>query len=269
MEIARPRQRGRWRLLEDLDRWLELPMLLLSLAWLAILIVELAAGESRLLETLGAAIWAVFLVEFVVRLALAPEKGTFLKRNWLTIIALAVPALRILRALSILRAARALRSIRLVRIVGTANRSMNALRRALSRRGAGYVAALTLAVVLLGAAGMLSFEPAREVENGFTSYGDALWWTVMLVSSIGSDYWPLTGEGRLLTALLALYGLAVIGYIAAAFASFFVGRDAEMRSGPLAGAAELRALRAELKSLRQLLESRAAVPAPDSHRPLR
>ena len=49
----------------------------------------------------------------------------------------------------------------------------------------------------------------------------------MLLTSIGSQFWPATTEGRVLTVLLSLYGLAVFGYITAAFASFFVGRDAE------------------------------------------
>jgi voltage-gated potassium channel len=60
---------------------------------------------------------------------------------------------------------------------------MNALRRSLARRGFGYVVGLTVLVLGLGAAGMLSFEPAAEVRGGFTSYGDALWWTAMLLTS--------------------------------------------------------------------------------------
>lgn len=243
-----------WRLLAELDEWLRVPMILLSLVWLAILIIELTGGGSRLLETIALAIWVLFIGEFLLRFALAPDKSEFLRGNWLTLIALIVPALRVFRALAIVRAARALRSLRLVRIVGTANRSMNALRRSLKRRQAGFVAAATTAVILLGAAGMLSFEPASEVDGGFTSFGDALWWTVMLVSSLGSAFWPVTTEGRLLTALLAFYGLGVIGYIAAAFASYFVGRDAERRDGPVAGSAEIAALRDELRQLRMALE---------------
>lgn len=257
MEITNRRVTRRWQLLEQLDEWLNGPMMLLGLAWLAILVIELTSGSSKLLETVGTAIWIVFLAEFALRLALAPEKGDFLKSNWLTIIALIVPAFRLLRGLAFLRAGRALRSLRLVRIVGTANRSMNALRQALKRRRAGYVAAVTVAVVLLGAAGMLNFEPASEVAGGFASYGDALWWTVMLISSIGSAYWPVTTEGRLLTALLALYGLGVIGYIAAAFASFFVGRDAESRSGLVAGRNDIERLRGDIRELRLLIEQGA------------
>jgi voltage-gated potassium channel len=217
----------RLQALDELDAWLRTPMLILSFAWLLLVIFELALGSSRLLETFGTVIWVVFVLEFVLRLTLAPEKARFLKSNWLTVIALLVPALRLVRALRVLRAARALRGIRLVRIVGTANRGMNALRAALKRRGLGYVIALTTVVALLGAGGMLAFEPAGEVDGGFTGYGDALWWTGMLLTTMGSAFWPVTTEGRILCFLLSLYGFGVFGYITASFASFFLGRDAQ------------------------------------------
>lgn len=248
----------RWNVLEDLDEWLRWPMVALSLAWLLIVVAELLWGESDLLSTFGTAIWIVFIAEFLLRLLLAPEKLAFIRRNWLTVLSLAVPALRMFRALRFVRAARALRGARLVRIVGTANRSMKALRSTLRRRRFGYVLGLTALVIVLGAAGMLSFEPAGEVDGGFASYGDALWWTAMLVTSIGSDFWPATTEGRLLTFLLSLYGLAVFGYITASFASFFVGRDAEQAEAPVAGSRDLGALAQEIRELRQAVGSLAA-----------
>lgn len=243
----------RWKTLEQLDDWLRTPMLGLSLAWLTIVVIELTTGASELVTTLGTAIWIVFILEFALRFALAPEKTPFLRRNWLTLIALAVPALRLFRAFAVLRAARGLRGLRLVRIVGTANRSMNALRAALKRRQFGYVMGLTLLVVALGAAGMLNFEPAREVEGGFTSYAHALWWTGMLVASIGSDFWPVTLEGRLLSALLSLYGLAVFGYVTATFATFFLGRDTEMGASAAISPSDLKELKGEILLLRKML----------------
>jgi len=215
--------------LAELEEWLRTPMLLLSAAWLALVVAELAWGESRLLETAGTVIWVVFLAEFLLRLTLAPDKWGFLRANWLSAVALLAPALRLLRGVRLLRLARAARGLRLVRVVGTANRGMNALRAAMRRRGLGYVLALTALVDLLGAAGMFAFERAPEVEGGFRSFGDALWWTSMLLTTMGSEFWPRTPEGRVLCLLLALYAFAVFGYITAAFASFFVGRDAEGR----------------------------------------
>jgi voltage-gated potassium channel len=187
----------------------------------------------------------------------APKKLPFLKSNWLTAIALLAPALRLFAIFRFLRAASALRGFRLVKIVGTANRSMNALRRTLERRKFGYVVGLTLLVIGLGAAGMLNFEPAKEVPGGFHSYGDSSWWTAMLLTSIGSQYWPVTTEGRIHTVLLSLYGFATFGYITATFASYFVGRDAETKEGPVAGSNELQQLAQEVRALRTELERRS------------
>jgi voltage-gated potassium channel len=251
----------RWKTLAKHDQWLQVPMMVMSALLVLFVLVDLTGGGSALLETIGSAIWIVFLAEFALRLTLAPRKLPFLKSNWLTVIALLAPALRLFAVFRFLRAARALRGIRLVRIVGTANRSMNALRRTLERRKFGYVAAFTLLVLFLGAAGMLNFEPAGEVRGGFTSYGDALWWTAMLLTSIGSQFWPATTEGRVLTILLSIYGFATFGYITATFASFVVCRDAEKKAGPVAGSKEMEALIREVRSLKQELQrSPAARP---------
>jgi voltage-gated potassium channel len=149
-------ERERGEILARLEDWLEWPMLALGLAWLALLVVELTRGLSPLLETLSTVIWVVFVADFALKLLLAPRKLDYLKSNWLTLVALALPALRVLRiarAVRVLRFARAARGVRLVRIVTSLNRGMRALGASLGRRGFGYVAALTLVVTLAGAAG--------------------------------------------------------------------------------------------------------------------
>ena len=248
--------------LEQLESWLERPMLVLSFVWLVLVLVELVGGSSLVLEVFGVIVWIIFIIEFGVRLALAPRKGAFLAENWVTVIALVVPALRLLRGIRILRLARGVRGLKLVKVIGTANRGMNALAASLGRQGIGYVLAATLIVNLLGAAGMLAFEPAAEVDGGFESYGDALWWTSMLITTMGSQFWPHTVEGRILCLLLSLYGLAVFGYITASLASFFVGRRANERQGTDVGR-QIESLRADLAGLRQDLRRSAHSPAPE------
>jgi len=249
-QAASPEESDRREMLEQLDDWLDVPMLVLSVIWLGLVLYELGYGSTPPIEALGIAIWIVFIGEFILRFALAPHKRDFLKANWLTVIALLVPALRLFRVFRVFRAARPLRSVRLVRIVGTANRSMGALKSALRRRRFGYVAAMTMLVMALGAAGMLSFEPASEVEGGFTSYGDALWWTAMMLTTIGSQYWPGSTEGRILALLISVYGLAVFGYITASFASFFVGWDAESTTNLPSVSEQITALTKEVAAMR-------------------
>jgi voltage-gated potassium channel len=97
---------------------------------------------------------------------------------------------------------------------------------------------------------MLTFEATAEVEGGFANYADALWWTGMLLTTMGSEIWPRSLEGRILCFLLSLYGFAVFGYITASFASFFVGRDAASPEADTPSSGDLAALQAEIAALR-------------------
>jgi len=244
-------ERERYELLQRLEDWLETPMLVLGFAWLALLVVELIWGESPSFEIIGTIIWVIFILTFAVEFVLAPHKVVYLKSNWLTVISLLIPALRIFRVFRVfrlLRLARAGRSLRLLRVVSSLNRVMHALGASLSRRGFGYVLTLTVLVAFAGAAGMYAFE--NEAPGGLKSYGEALWWTAMVMTTMGSQYWPQTVEGRLLCVFLALYAFAVFGYVTATLATFFVGRDAENDEAELAGAKQLAALREEVIALR-------------------
>src|SRR5690606_8904528 len=222
----------------------------------ALFVVEAVHGLSPFLAAMGYVIWGMFALQFFVELAVAPRKSRYLRNNWLTAVALAVPALRMLRVLRVVRlgrmagTARALRGARMVRIVSSLNRGMRALRAGMRRRGLSYVLLLTLIVVTAGAAGMYAFEG----NAAFDSYGAALWWTAMLITTIGSDYWPLTPGGRLLCLLLSVYGLAVFGYVTAALASFFIGRDIQDASGAVAHGPTLADLHGEISRLREQLK---------------
>ena len=242
----------RYELLRRLEDSLETPMLVLAFVWLALLVGELIWGESLMFEVLGTIIWVIFILDFAVAFVLAPHKIAYLKNNWLTALSLLVPALRLFRfsrVFRLFRLARMGRSLRLLRVVSSLNRGMRALGASLSRRGFGYVLALTVLVTFTGAAGMYAFENAAP--GGLKSYGEALWWTTMVLTTMGSQYWPLTIEGRVLCVFLSLYAFAVFGYVTATLATFFIGRDAEDDEAELAGARQLAALREEMIALRE------------------
>lgn len=242
----------RYEILKRLEDWLETPLLILGFVWLGLLIFEFVWGENTYLNTLSNLIYIIFIVDFAVKLILAPDKTDYLKNNWLTIIALAVPALRIFRIFRVVRifqAARVARSLRLVRVLTSLNRGMKALAASFGRRGVSYVIVLSLIVIFAGAAGMYAFE--NDVEGtALNSYGNAVWWTAMLLTSIGSDYFPQTAEGRILCFIIAVYGFAVFGYVTATLATFFVERDAENKESSIANAKQLDNLQTEIASLR-------------------
>ena len=253
-EVREEISNERREILNQLENWLEMPMLILSIIWLGLFIIEAIWGVSPFLDTLSNVIWVIFWIDFAVKFILAPEKWNYVKSNWLTVLALALPAFRLFRAFRafrLLRLARAARGLRLVRLLTSLNRGMRALGSSFGRRGFGYVLVVTLIVLFVGAAGMYSFE--NEVESGFASYADALWWTAMLLTSIGSESFPKTAEGRMLCLVLAVYGFAVFGYMTATLATFFIRRDTEQSADCEPPISELKS---EIAELRRILTDR-------------
>ena len=257
-------ERQRWEVLHDLEEWLERTIQWLALVWIVLLVVEFVWGLNPVLDGLVWVIWALFVGDFALRLALAPKKWQFLQGNWLTIISLAVPALRIFamfKAVRLLRLTQTVRGARLVRVVSSVNRSMNTLRAYLARHRLGYLLALTGVVTLAGAAGMWELEGAHAVAGGFVSFGDAFWWTAMIMTTLGSAYWPQTPEGRVLAFLLSAYALSIFGYITAFLATFFIGRDANTQAGAPSAEA-IAGLSAQVEALRRELRAVQAGDAP-------
>jgi voltage-gated potassium channel len=267
--------RERSRFVRQLAAMLDRPMTVLAFVWIGLLIIDMTHGLTGWLDALNYVIWGIFIVHFLVEFLLAPYRKAYLRRNWLTAVSLLLPALRVLRvfrAFRVLRGARAVRSAGLMRLLTSLNRGINAVRRSMRRRGLGYVAMTTLLAVFAGAAGMYFFENPSALREagyshvadrggGFDTYGDAVWWTAMTITTMGADYFPKTAEGRLLCWVLALYAFAVFGYITASIASFFI--DADRRS-PAGGseaksvAAEVAALRSQVAALMQELRERSS-----------
>ncbi|MDQ3653989.1 MAG: ion transporter [Chloroflexota bacterium] len=241
-------QDQRWELLAHLQAILDPAMAGLGLVFLGLLLLDYSAielsdaGNSRLYWALQA-IWATFLIEFAVRLIVAPAKGAFLRSNWLGALSLALPFLRPVRAF---RAARALRSLSLVRFLGGINRGIRVVRAVTRGRQFAWVGALTVMVMLAGAVGVRFFD--RGVEDApIQSFGSALWWSAAMVTTINNELYAVSLEARVLAILMRIFAVSVFGYITASIASYFIGTA---RDGTGDGN-ETEALRSEIAALRR------------------
>ncbi len=249
----------RSEILQQLDNWLETPMLVLGMIWLGLFVVELVWGLNPLLEALGITIWIAFILDFCLKFLLAPRRMAYLQHNWLLVLSLFIPALRTLRILRILQplqSIHAIRGLQLLQVMTRTNKGMRMLAISIGRRGFGYVIGATTIVTLIGAAGIYAFEHESSIgstvpiSHGINDYAEALWWTAMVMTTIGSDYFPKTAEGRLLCFLLSLYAVGVCGYMTATLATFFVSQDSEDETSKLMGKISTQTLQEEIAALR-------------------
>lgn len=254
------RERGRrHRAQIVVSSWFDIVLSSLALVMVALLVVEFTAdlGDewSRRVTLAQLAIWLVFVAAFVVEFGLAASKTRYLRRNWITVIALVIPMFRILRvfsALRILRTARAARSLSILRASTTVNSAARSVAEFLRISQFGYAVLLTVLVTFVGAAGGYLLE--RGSSSGIDSYGDALWWSATIVTTVNSPLEAVTFEGRIVAIILRIFGVTVIGYITARLAVYFLGRESSEKKR---SETELRAMHDEIVRLRELLERRS------------
>jgi hypothetical protein len=154
--------------LSAFEKKLELPMLFVTFAWLFVLIIELVYGTTAALSAFGTSIWVIFILYFGLRLTISGSRRSFLRKNWIVVLAILASVLRLipfLQSFGGVRAVTATFGMQVVWIFASADQGMRSVRRALGRRGTGYALAFTFVVIFAGAAGMLHFEAGASA-NG-------------------------------------------------------------------------------------------------------
>lgn len=212
---------------ERWDRLVEWPLAAASVVFLAVyawLVIGRpgAAGQALALGVTSA-VWLVFAIDYVVRLRLVPDRRRWFVRN---LHLLALVALPFFRPLYLLRLVALLGA--LGRVTSTAFRGRVIL----------YVVASTALIVGMGSLAVLDAE--QDAPGALiTTYGDALWWAMTTVTTVGyGDLYPVTVAGRVLAVFLMLSGVALVGAVTATLASWFVERVQLAREAEKAARAE-------------------------------
>jgi voltage-gated potassium channel len=217
-----------------------LGLVFLAVYALPILAPDLSPPYQTACRAVSLIVWIVFVVDFVARLVLARDRREFARRNWLDLVIIALPMMRPLRAV------RGLVGLRAIGRGGSPfSRSQVVVR----------VAATVAAGAVVAALAMLDAERANPNAN-IKSFGDALWWALSTMATVGyGDRYPTTAEGRLVAGGLMLGGVALLGVITASLASWFVERLGQATRVEQETLAVVRALRGELDALREELRA--------------
>lgn len=201
--------------------WLDPPM-----AWLGVLFALLVGFElavpvspatASALTGVGWAIWGIFLLEYAVSLYAADNRLRFIRNHWVSALGLIVPTLRALRFLRLLRIGRALP---VARVLTSSYRAAGSTRRLMSSR-MRYLAAVTTIVIV----GLAELAFLFELDNRtFDSFPDALLWSATAVIGMQGDPIPATIPGRLTMLAGFIWGLVVLGALAATIGTYLVDR---------------------------------------------
>jgi voltage-gated potassium channel len=202
---------------EKWERRTEVPMLIVSLVFLVVILIpliftQLPVPVRQVLTVVETLLWVAFVVDYVIRFLLAPNRWRFFYTHIPELIVIAVPVLRPLRSLQ---------ALRLLRLGGLAGAATRFARRSL--RNAVLLAVAVSAIVVLTVAGVVLIFERGNPQATITTYPDALWWAISTLTTVGyGDVYPVTAGGKVAALVLMLTGIALVGVLTAAIAAWFV-----------------------------------------------
>jgi voltage-gated potassium channel len=241
---------------------LNTPMMIaaaLTLPMVAISESHPGGGLEVVARTLNWVTWTAFAIELVVMLAVVPNRRLWLRHHPLDpfIVVFTPPLLP-----PGLQGLRVLRLLRLVRLMRLAQLS----REVFSLQGLHYAMFLALLTVVGGGALFVAFEKHSQHLTDW----DGIYWAVTTMTTLGSNIYPTTTGGEVVSAFILIIGIGFVALLTGAFAQRFLSPEiaeveeeleAEQASAEQLAMRELLAVREQLEALevamQRLVDERA------------
>ena len=161
--------------------------------------------------------------------------------------------------LPFLRPFRLLRLVRFVRVGVALGLNVQVVSDIASQKGTKVIAATVILILVAGASLTFLFERAEDGAN-LTSYGDALWWAGVTMSTVGyGDHYPITPAGRGVAFALMLFGIAMLSAMTATIAAYLVRESDDEQITMSDLLRHIQELKAEVAELRRERDVGSAV----------
>jgi voltage-gated potassium channel len=234
---------------------LDVAVVAAALLTIPLTVAQVRSPDDRLLHEADWVVWVVFLIEYVVRFRLAPDRARFVRRQWLLLAVVVLTFPGFPHVLALAGATRVFVAARVLRLIVVASRAAAILGSSTRRAGLLYMVGMTALVVFVGSGLMLVLESDEVIPD----YGSALWWALVTVTTVGyGDIAPKSFGGRVLAVIVMMMGIGLVSTLAAAVAATFIGADER---------SEFEAIAARLDRIEALLGADAApangLPAPE------
>ena len=87
-----------------------------------------------------------------------------------------------------------------------------------TKMSVAILATAAFSIILVGGFGVFLAEHGHPGAN-ITQFGDALWWAVVTVATVGyGDYYPVTVVGRIIAIIMMIMGVGIFALMVATFA---------------------------------------------------
>ncbi len=190
-------------------RW-RMPLDVLALLTMWLIVVPpgvITSNHALYLALLGLrfGLSATYAVDIAVRTSLAPDHWYYLRHNLVSVATVVIPFLRVVFSLQLLRT--------------------------VFQRGNFGRFMLAAGLLFLNLTTVVYFYEHRAPHGNIKTLGNALWWAVVTLTTVGyGDYYPVTWQGRVAAALLMFVGFAVLATVTAQISSSFIDQAARSRA---------------------------------------
>jgi voltage-gated potassium channel len=245
-------------------------MTIMSLATMAGILLLPASPVEQILIGADTLFCLIFLSDFARSLIKAPDKRAYLLPRGIIDLLGSIPSVGILRALRVFRLFRLARLLRAKGAAGLAKEFW--AQRATS--AIYIIITLAMLVLILGSI-TVAYAEVHEPDGNIKTGGDAFWWAFVTITTVGyGDRFPVTGLGRLVGMMTMAIGIGIFGVLTSYLATVFMSDKKDTDGAPADQPAtvsmvhsEVSDLKAELATMRTLLEQALAGPGAGARAP--
>lgn len=174
--------------------------------------------QMRYLTLADNTIYLIFVADFVLRWALSKDKKAFIRNHYVDLIAILPFHFFTNSPYGSL--------LKLIRVLTYSMRLIHNIKDVLYTNGFIYSLGSATIITILGSFAIYFFE--KDSSTTIKSYGDAFWWSIVTVTTVGyGDISPTTVAGRVIAAILMLSGIGFLSMLTSTVSTYFITKTNE------------------------------------------